>query len=117
MNVPVTGVPSRRRPLMEMVSPSAKELSWVMSANSLVVSGQWNQLVFSMRQDISWMITNQGVITDASNNIIYNLFQQDMIALRVVMRLAWQLPNPINKVEATEANRVPFAALTSEAAE
>lgn len=85
----------------------------IVAANSLVVSGQWNQLVYSMRQDISWMITNQGVITDAANNIIYNLFQQDMIALRMVMRIAFAVPNPINRVSATAGARTPFCVLTA----
>jgi HK97 family phage major capsid protein len=85
----------------------------IISALSLLISGQWNQLVFSMRQDISWMIANQGVITDAANNIVYNLFQQDMIALRLVLRLGFAVPNPINRIQATEGSRSPFAVLTA----
>jgi hypothetical protein len=42
---------------------------------------------------------------------VYNLAQQDMVALRAVMRIGWQVPNPINRVEETEANRYPFALL------
>jgi len=36
-----------------------------------------------------------------------------MVALRVVMRLGFQLPNPINRVNATAATRYPFAYLTA----
>ena len=46
--------------------------------------------------------------------IIYNLPQQDMVALRVTMRLGWQLPNPINRIQPTEGNRYPFATLTDD---
>jgi len=31
--------------------------------------------------------------------------------LRCVMRLGWQVPNPINRLQAVEANRYPFGAL------
>ena len=34
-----------------------------------------------------------------------------MIAIRAVMRLGWALPNPVNRVNATEATRYPFAIL------
>jgi hypothetical protein len=34
-----------------------------------------------------------------------------MVALRAVIRLGWQLPNPINRLQPTEASRYPFAVL------
>jgi len=53
------------------------------------------------------------VITDASGAIIYNLFQQDMTAMRVVMRMGWQLPNPPNWIKQSDSDtsRYPFAVL------
>lgn len=78
---------------------------------SLLISGDWSQLVYAMRQDITWKILDQAVISDGAGNIIYNLAQQDMVALRAVMRLGWQVPNPINILEPTEADRYPFAVL------
>ena len=83
------------------------------SSKSLDFAGQWNQLVFAMRQDINWMVADQGVIQDGAGNIVYNLFQQDMIALRMVIRLGFAVPNPINRMQGTQANRVPFAVLTA----
>lgn len=85
--------------------------SAVDAAQSLLISGDWNQLVYSMRQDITYKLLTEAVIQDASGNIIYNLAQQDMVALRAVMRLGWQLPNPINRLQPTEASRYPFAVL------
>lgn len=79
---------------------------------ALLVSGDFSQLVYSMRQDITWKILDQAVITDGAGNIIYNLAQQDMVALRAVMRLGWQIPNPINLLQQVEASRYPFAVLT-----
>jgi len=79
---------------------------------SLLVSGSWRTLVYAVRQDISWFIADQGVIQDAGGNIVYNLFQQDMVALRLVLRLGWQLPNPVNRIQGTKASRCAFAVLT-----
>jgi HK97 family phage major capsid protein len=83
------------------------------SATYYLLSGQWDQLVYSMRQDITYKILDQAVIQDGAGNIIYNLAQQDMVALRAVMRLGFALPNPINRVQATAASRFPFAYLTA----
>lgn len=83
------------------------------NAADLLVSGQWNQLVYSMRQDISYKILSEAVITDAAGKIIYNLAQQDMIALRAVIRLGVALPNPINRVNTNAATRFPFAFVTA----
>ena len=74
-------------------------------------SGQWDQLVWSMRQDITFKILDQGVITDAGGLVVYNLPQQDMVALRAVIRLGFALPNPINRANQTAATRLAFAAL------
>lgn len=82
------------------------------AAQSLLISGDWDKLVYAMRQDITYKMLDQAVLQDGSGNIIYNLAQQDMVALRAVMRLGWQLPNPINRMEPTAANRYQFAVLT-----
>jgi HK97 family phage major capsid protein len=75
--------------------------------------GQWDQLVYSLRQDITFKVLDQAVIQDAAGNIVYNLAQQDMVALRAVIRLGFALPNPINRMNQTAATRIPFAMLTT----
>lgn len=82
------------------------------AAQALEICGDWTQLVWALRQDITWKIITEGVITDGAGEIVHNLPQQDMIALRAVIRLGWQVPNPINRLQEVEANRYPFAALT-----
>lgn len=78
-----------------------------------LISGQWDQLVYSVRQDMTYKILSEGVIQDGSGSIVYNLAQQDMVALRAVMRIGFALPNPINAVQTTAASRCAFAALTA----
>jgi len=83
------------------------------SAESLMFSGDWTKLVYAMRQDITWKILTEAVIQDGAGNIIYNLAQQDMVALRAVMRVGVALPNPLNRMQATAANRCAFSCLTA----
>ena len=83
-----------------------------MNADSpLLIAGDWSQLVYAMRQDMTVTKSNQAVITDSTGKVVYNLYQQDMTALRFVMRLGWQLPNPINALGAE--NPFPFAVLNA----
>jgi HK97 family phage major capsid protein len=80
---------------------------------SWMFSGDWTKLVYAIRQDITYKLLDQAVIQDAGGNIVYNLAQQDMVALRAVMRLGFALPNPINRMQPVAANRLPFAVLTA----
>jgi HK97 family phage major capsid protein len=79
---------------------------------SLMISGDWSQLVYAIRQDITYKILTEAVIQDpTTGEIVYNLAQQDMVALRCVMRLAWQIPNPINQLDRDENTRFMFSVL------
>lgn len=82
-------------------------------AQALMFSGDWSQLVWAIRQDITFKLLDQAVLTDANGDIVFNLPQQDMVALRAVIRLGWQLPNPINRVRPIEGQRFPFGVLTA----
>lgn len=80
--------------------------------SALMISGDFSQLVYSIRQDITFKLLDQAVIQDpTSGDIVYNLAQNDMVALRAVMRLGWEIPNPINALQPTAASRCPFAVL------
>lgn len=84
-------------------------------ANATLVVGDFSQAVYSIRQDITYKVLTEAVIQDPSDgSILYNLAQDDMVALRVVMRLGWEIPNPVNAENETDA-RFPFASLKPEA--
>lgn len=81
--------------------------------NVEMIAGDWSsQFVIAIRQDISMKVLDQSVIQDPSTgNIIYNLPQQDMIALRLKFRAGWQVSNTINNDQPTEGSRYPAAVL------
>jgi len=87
--------------------------SGVNSAELLV--GDFTKLVVGVRQDMTYKLITDGVITDAAGVIQYNLPQQDMVAMRLVFRAAYAVSNPINYQQGVEASRFPFAVLRSPA--
>lgn len=96
------GVPVRF-PTSGVIDPTA----------SLLLAADWNKIVWAPRTDITTKLLTEAVIQDpADGSIIYNLAQQDMVALRVTTRLAWALPNPINRIQPIKSNRAPVAVLT-----
>lgn len=82
---------------------------------SLMIVGDFNQLVYAIRQDIEFKIFTEGVVQDPSDgSIVYNLMQNDMVALRATMRLGWEIPNPISAFNAGNETRCPFAVYVPE---
>ena len=81
-------------------------------SQALMVSGDFSELVYSVRQDITFKLFTEGVVQDPSTGeILYNLMQNDMVALRAVMRLGWEIPNPINPISQNKEERCPFSVL------
>jgi hypothetical protein len=70
-----------------------------------------------VRQDFTYKLLTEAVLTDGSGVIQYNLAQQDMVALRVVFRVGWQTANNINyENSGAEATRYAFGVMRSPAA-
>ena len=80
-------------------------------SKALMISGDFSQLVYSIRQDITFKLFTEGVVQNTDGTIAYNLMQNDMVALRAVMRLGWEIPNPINSIQPDAESRCPFAIL------
>ena len=52
---------------------------------SILIAGDFSQAVYAIRQDVTYKVLTEAVIQDPSNgDILYNLAQDDMVALRVV---------------------------------
>lgn len=76
-----------------------------------LIAGDFTQGILGIRKDITYKLLSEAVIQDQTGAIIYNLAQQDMVALRVTMRIAWQVSNTINYQEQVAGNRYPFSVL------
>lgn len=86
----------------------AKNGAWDNTLAKLIV-GDFKQAVYSIRKDIKFEIFDSGVLSDAEGKVLLNLIQQDSLVLRMTMRLAWELPNPINILNDDNTTRFPFA--------
>lgn len=74
-------------------------------------AGDFSQFVIGVRQDVTFKLLTEAVIQDNTGAIVYNLAQQDMVAMRIKMRLGWQVANLINNDRPTEADRYPVGVL------
>lgn len=80
------------------------------STKAKYIVGDFKKCVYSIRQDIEFEIFTQGVVSDPTTGaVVYNLMQQDMIAVRCTMRLGWEVPNPVNILEPDSSIRFPLA--------
>lgn len=80
---------------------------------ALMLCGDFSKSIIGIRNDISFKTFTEGVISDDSGKVILNLMQQDSVALRMTMRLAYATVNPVTIMEPNKAitARWPFAAV------
>lgn len=62
---------------------------------SKLVGGDFTKAMIGIRQDMTFKMFTEGVISDGNGVVVMNLMQQDAVALRVVMRLAYAVANPV----------------------
>jgi HK97 family phage major capsid protein len=74
-----------------------------------LVGGAWDQFVVGVKSGIEFKLITEGVITDDQGNIVYNLPQQDMQAIRLKFRIGWQVANTINNDNPDGTTRYPVA--------
>jgi HK97 family phage major capsid protein len=78
-----------------------------------LLMGDFTKSLIGIRRDISFKMFDQGVISDDSGKVILNLMQQDSVAMRMTMRLAYATVNPVTIMEPNKAitARWPFGAV------
>lgn len=86
------------------------------SSEALLIGGDWTKAIVGVRQDITFKMFDQGVISDDSGNVVLNLMQQDAVAMRVVMRVAYAMANPVTRLNSVEASRSPFGVVQASTA-
>lgn len=85
--------------------------SWVDSAATLI-AGDWSKAIIGVRQDITYKIFTEGVVSDSTGKVVLNLMQNDSVALRAVMRVAYAVATPITRENKGNATRFPFSIVT-----
>ncbi len=63
-----------------------------------LIMADWDNFIVGVRQDITYKLLDQAVITDADGKVVLNLAQQDCVALRVVFRVGFQVANPVTEI-------------------
>ena len=116
MMLDTAGQPIKGTEIDEMPKAYIDNGAWDKTKAQMIV-GDFTQAVYSIRQDITYKVLDQAIIQNPSDGeIMYNLAQEDMVALRVVMRLGWEIPNPITALQPDETVRFPFAAIQAASA-
>lgn len=73
-----------------------------------LIMGDWSKMYVGVRQDITYSIHSDAVITDADGKVVFNAMQQDSKIMRVVARYGYTIVDPTSSL----ADRpFPFAAL------
>jgi hypothetical protein len=75
-----------------------------------LLAADWKKFVVGIRQDVTYDLFSEGVISDADGKVILNLMQQDTKALRVVFRVGFQVAIPVTRIG--PSTRYPAGVIT-----
>lgn len=81
------------------------------SGSAEMIAGDFREGILAVRQDFSYKVLSEAAIFNDQGQLIFNLPQQDMVALRVTFRCAFQIANTITYDQPDGAQRYPFAVL------
>jgi HK97 family phage major capsid protein len=75
------------------------------ASQAKVITGDWSKIAVAVRQDLTFKVLTEATVGD------YNLAEQDMVALRAVMRVGFAVPVSASHITGDD-NRYPFAVVT-----
>lgn len=76
-----------------------------------LIGGDWSNAIVGIRQDMTFTMHTDAVISDDSGNVVFNAMQQDSKIMRVVMRVGFAIANPLTRQNTVENARSPFSLL------
>jgi HK97 family phage major capsid protein len=78
-----------------------------------LLGGDFSKAILGIRQDMTFKMFTEGVISNDAGAVILNLLQQDAVAMRLVMRLAYATVAPVTVMQRNKAitQRFPFGAV------
>lgn len=74
-----------------------------------LIAGDFSKAMLGVRQDLTFKLFDQGVLTDGSGNVVWSAMENDGMALRAVMRVGFAVANPVTRLN--EVSQYPFATL------
>jgi HK97 family phage major capsid protein len=85
------------------------------AANAQLIAGDWSKAIIGLRQDMSFKMFTEGVISNDAGAVILNLMQQDSVAMRLTMRMAYAVANPVTIMQPSKtiSQRFPFGIIAT----
>jgi HK97 family phage major capsid protein len=79
--------------------------------NVSLIGGDWSKAILGIRQDMTFTMHTDAIISDDSGNVVFNAMQQDSKIMRVVGRFGFAVANPVTNQNSTASSRSPFSIL------
>lgn len=79
-----------------------------------LIGGDWSKAIFGVRQDMTFTMHEDAVISNDSGVVVFNSMQQDSKIMRVVGRFGFAIANPVTNLNSTRSTRSPFSLLTDD---
>lgn len=82
------------------------------ATQATLLAADWDKFVVGVRQDMTFKLSTDATIRDASGQIGTSAFQDDKTILRAVMRIGFAVANPVTGMQSDAAKRYPAGVVT-----
>jgi HK97 family phage major capsid protein len=93
--------------------PFVEQRNGAWNNNVSLIGGDWSKAILGVRQDMTFTMHTDAIISDDSGNVVFNAMQQDSKIMRVVGRFGFAVANPVTNLNSTASSRSPFSLLTA----